>query len=130
MRYDFTQHVSRAGWYSVLDTDTGIRCDFREHQFNETQEFSLPDDLPADPNLISRMMRELGDWISLHRYSEAMPVPVYEYRMSDDDTTISIIRHKAPCFTIITSANEDTTSARFSEALRKAGEFARKGRQQ
>lgn len=130
MRYEFSQHESRSGWYSVLDSGSGIRCEFHEHQFNETQEFSLPDDLPADPDLISRLMRELGDWISLHRYSEAMPVPVYEYRMSDDDMTISIIRHKAPCFTIITSANEDTTSARFSEALRKAGEFARKGRQQ
>lgn len=114
----------------MLDSDYGIRCDFEAHRFNETQEFSLPDDLPADPALISRIMRELGDWISLHHYSEAMPVPVYEYRMSDDDTVVSIIRHKDPCFTISTSADEDTTSARFSDAIKKAAEFVRKGRKQ
>lgn len=127
-RFIFSPHESRAGWYSVIDLDSNIRCDFREHEFNETQEFSLPDDLPADPELISRLMHELGDWISLHYYSEAMPVPVYEYRMSDDDTVVSIIRHKAPCFTITASADEDTTSLRFADALRKAGEFIRKVR--
>lgn len=129
-RFIFSPHESRAGWYSVLDSGSGIRCDFLEHEFNETQEFVLPDDLPADPELISCLMRELGDWISLHHYSEAMPVPVYEYRMSDDDTVVFIIRHKAPCFTISTSADEDTTSARFSDAIKKAAEFVRKGRKQ
>lgn len=129
-RYIFSPHESRAGWYSVLDSNSGIRCDFEEHLFDETQEFTLPDDLPADPEFISRLMRELGEWISLHRYSEAMPVPTYEYKLSDDDMAVSIIRHKAPCFTITTSASEDTTSARFQDAIKKAGEFARKGRQQ
>lgn len=129
-RYIFSPHESRAGWYSVLDSDSGIRCDFLEHAFNETQEFVLPDDLPADPELISRLMCELGDWISLHHYSEAMPIPVYEYRMNEDDTVVSIIRHKSPCFTITTSADEDTTSAQFADAVKKAGEFLKKGRQQ
>lgn len=129
-RYIFSPHESRAGWYSVFDSGSGIRCDFREHEFNETHEFARPDDLPADPELISCLMRELGDWISLHHYSEAMPIPVYEYRMNVDDTVVSIIRHKPPCFTITTSADEDTTSPRFADAIRKAGEFLKKGRHQ
>lgn len=127
-RYIFSPHESRAGWYSVLDSRYGVRCDFEAHRFNETQEFCGIDDLPADPELISRIMRELGDWISLHHYSEAMPVPVYEYRMAEDGATVSIIRHKAPCFTITASADVDTTSPRFAEAVKKAGEFIRKGR--
>lgn len=49
--------------------------------------------------------------------------------MSEDDTVVSIIRHKAPCFTITASADVDTTSRQFADAISKAAEFVRKGRQ-
>ena len=129
MRYTFTKDPSRAGWYSVLDSQSGLRCDFKEHQFNETQEFNL-DELPTDPDLIAKAMRELGEWISLHHYAEAMPVPTYEYRLSEDNETVQIIRHKDPKFVITVDAKQDITSDRFVAAVQKAGEFIRKGRRQ
>lgn len=126
MRYSFSRHPSRAGWYSVVDSQTGLVCSFEEHRFNETQEFNL-DDLPIDPESIARAMRELGEWLSLHRYSETMPVPTYEYRLSEDNETVQIIRHKEPKFVITADANQDIAGIRFTNALKKTAEYLKKG---
>lgn len=129
MRYEFSEHASRAGWYSVLDKKTGIRIDFEAHRINETQEIDIGD-FPVDAAAIATALREIGDWISFHHYSDAMPVPTYEYRLSEDNEVAMVIRHKQPCFTIVSDAKIDTSSTAFTNAVKKAAEFLKKVRQQ
>ena len=39
MRYEFTPHPEKPGWYLVTDTKWMFSCEFKEHEFNETQIF-------------------------------------------------------------------------------------------
>lgn len=54
------------GWVCT-DTENGIVCRFKDHQFNETQQFTLLENIPQpDALAVARMMREMGDWLSEH----------------------------------------------------------------
>ena len=61
------------GWVCT-DQENGIVCRFREHQFNETQQFTILEDMP-NPNAtaIARMVREMADWLRSNHYNKAMP---------------------------------------------------------
>lgn len=122
MRYEFTEHPDREGWYMVTDTRWMMTCSFKEHRFNETQEFDTGM-MPVHPGKAAQVMRELGEWLMSHHYSEAMDVPVYELRMSEDDSELSIIRHKAPEFRL---TMEPTSLDGIEKALEKAIEYVRK----
>ena len=98
MRYEFTEHYDREGWYIVTDTKWMIVCEFQAHRFNETQNFIDFGYLPADPDKVAHAMSELGDWLFSHHYAEVLPAPTFELKRSDDDSEILIIRHKAPLF--------------------------------
>lgn len=99
-----------------------ITCIFREHEFNETQRFDAGQ-LPVDPIKISEAMTELGDWVATHHYSEAMPMPVYELRLSEDDTRMQLIRHKKPTFVVDT---EPMDVSELIKVLSKGVEYLRK----
>lgn len=126
MRYEFSSHPDKQGWFRVTDTKWMLVCDFMAHRFNETQEFPEMGHLPIDPDKIATAMRELGDWMYLHHYAEACPLPAYELRLSDDDTTLHVIRYKDPimdaCFEM---DNLDDLKA-VANALAKAAEFVEK----
>lgn len=107
MRYEFTPHPSKIGWYRVTDTKWMFTCEFREHEFNETQTFSGLERIGADPEKISRAMSELGDWLHRHHYSEVFPVPKYELRQGEDDEYYEIIRHRPPELVVTFRSGED-----------------------
>lgn len=68
-------HTHPDGWVCT-DRENGIVCQFREHQFNETQHFTLLDDLPQPDALkLARMVREMSDWLRSNHYMKAMPEP-------------------------------------------------------
>ena len=123
MRYEFTRHPEKAGWYMVTDTMWMLTCEFRKHEFNETQVFSVLDSKGADPEKISKAMREMGDWLCLHHYHEAMPASAFELRMSEDDTELHIIRRKHPQMDAIFSTDDLEAIAK---TMAKASIYVRK----
>lgn len=123
MRYEFTRHPEKAGWYMVTDTMWMLTCEFRKHEFNETQVFSVLDSIGADPEKISKAMREMGDWLCLHHYHEAMPASAFELRMSEDDTELHIIRRKHPQMDAIFSTDDLEAIAK---TMAKASIYVRK----
>ena len=61
------------GWVCT-DQENGIVCRFREHQFNETQQFTILEDMPnPDATAIARLVREMADWLRSNHYNKAMP---------------------------------------------------------
>lgn len=123
MRYEFSNHPSRQGWFRVTDTKWMMVCEFEAHRFNETQTFPDLGQMAVDPQKIATAMRELGDWLYLHHYAEACPLPTFELRMSDDDTTLHIIRHKEP---IMDACFETDDLRAIANALARASEFVEK----
>lgn len=123
MRYEFTRHPEKAGWYMVTDTMWMLTCEFRKHEFNETHVFSVLDSIGADPEKISKAMREMGDWLCLHHYHEAMPASAFELRMSEDDTELHIIRRKHPQMDAIFSTDDLEAIAK---TMAKASIYVRK----
>lgn len=123
MRYEFIRHPEKAGWYMVTDTMWMLTCEFRKHEFNETQVFSVLDSIGADPEKISKAMREMGNWLCLHHYHEAMPASAFELRMSEDDTELHIIRRKHPQMDAIFSTDDLEAIAK---TMAKASIYVRK----
>lgn len=125
MRYEFTDHPSRQGWFRVTDTKWMLVCDFEAHRYNESQIFPDMGHLPIDPQKIATAMRELGDWLFSHHYAEIFPVPTYETRLSEDGSELHIIRHKEPYMdAVFNTANMNE----IADALAKAAEYVRKCR--
>ena len=61
----FTLTSGKDLMWTVKDNESGIKIDFREGLFNESQEVKLPSDfVPADENGMERIMREIGDWMA------------------------------------------------------------------
>lgn len=121
MRYEFGEHPDKPGWYLVTDTKWMFSCEFKEHEFNETQEFSGLDRLPADEAKAAGAMRELGEWIHSHHCHEAMPPSAFELRLSEDDTTMSVVRRKRPAVRVDFSPEEDVRD--IAKVLRKCAEY-------
>lgn len=124
MRYEFLSHPEKSGWYIVTDTKWMLVCEFERQKFNETQTFVNHGCLPQDnADKIATAMRELGDWLFAHHYSEIFPTPTYEVRLSEDDSELHIIRHKEPRMNAIFQTNNMKDIA---DALAKGAEFVRK----
>ena len=126
MRYEFTEHYDREGWYIVTDTKWMIVCEFQAHRFNETQNFIDFGYLPADPDKVAHAMSELGDWLFSHHYAEVLPAPTFELKRSDDDSEILIIRHKAPHLMVSIPENEVNDLNEIACTLEKMAQFLRK----
>ena len=125
MRYEFTDHPSRQGWFRVTDTKWMMVCEFQAHRFNDTQNYIDMGQLPADPNKVAHAMSELGDWLYKHHYSDVFPAPTYETRLSEDDSELHIIRHKEPVMDAVFKTDDMVAIA---DALAKAAEYVRKCR--
>ena len=110
----------------MVDTKWMMVCEFQAHQFNETQNFIDLGHLPMDPDKIAHAMSELGDWMFSHHYSDALPVPTYEVRRTDDDSEVQVIRHKKPHLVVTTPANELNDLNELASSLEKAAQFLRK----
>lgn len=124
MRYEFEVHPERDGWYMVTDTKWMMVCEFETHRFNDTQKFPACGMLEGkDAQTVATAMRELGDWMYLHHYSEAFPAPTYELRISEDDSELHIIRHKEPYMDAVFKTDD---LKEIASALSKASEFIKK----
>lgn len=123
MRYEFSDHPYRLGWFRVVDTDSMMVCDFKAHEFAETQVFPSMGCLDADPLKVAKAMREMGEWLYTHHYSDVMPAPPYELRLSEDGTRLHVLRHKDPVMDAVFETGDLNAIA---NALAKAAEYIRK----
>lgn len=125
MRYEFSNHPTKEGWFVVTDTKWMLECEFAQHQFNETQTFTSMGVLEdkADPIAIAKAMRELGEWLYTHHAFEAMPQTTYELRLSEDGSELHVIRRKEPFMDAVFETDDLPAIA---DALAKAAEFIRK----
>lgn len=66
-RYIIQKAQQMADGWVCTDTENGIVCRFKDHQFNETQQFTFLEDVEQpDALAIARLMREMGDWLGEH----------------------------------------------------------------
>lgn len=126
MRYEFTIHPDKSGWYMITDTKWMMVCEFQEHLFNETQNYLDYGQLPVDPQKIATAMREMGDWLYSHHYAEIFQTPTFELKRSDDDQEILIIRHKRPHISVSIPADDVNDLTDVANNLRKMAEFLNK----
>lgn len=63
-------HTHPDGWVCT-DRNNGIVCQFKEHQFNDTQQFTFLEDVEQpDALTIARLMREMADWLRENHYNK------------------------------------------------------------
>ena len=61
----FTLTSGKDLMWTVKDNESGIKIEFREGLFNESQEVKLTSDfVPTDEPGMARIMREMGDWMA------------------------------------------------------------------
>lgn len=59
------------GSWVCTDTKNGIVCIFKEHLYNDTQDFTFIDTMQnPDALAVARMMREMGDWLRANHYDK------------------------------------------------------------
>jgi len=61
------------GWVCT-DTENGIVCVFEHQKFNETQKFTILEDVKhPNSNHLAKAAREIGDWLRENHYKKVMP---------------------------------------------------------
>ena len=61
-----------SGWVCT-DTENGIVCVFDDKQFNETQEFTVLDDIEKpDVNVLAKAVNEMAEWLRENHYSKVL----------------------------------------------------------
>jgi len=66
-RFILQQSQTRPTGWVCTDTENGIVCIFDEHKFNETQQFTILNDIEnPDANKLARAVREMADWLVLN----------------------------------------------------------------
>lgn len=132
-RFKLEKSRDLPGWWVLTDTENLVVIKFKEHEFNETQKIThLDNDQEVIRSLgtqgIARVLREMGDYMFSHWYSIALPTPVFEFREDDENDRMLLIRNKFPKLTI--EINDDCDLKQLSDALKAAGEFVTKYRNQ
>lgn len=79
---------------------------------------------PLGASAIARILREAGDWVFWHAYSEAMPIPVTEYRKMDGNGPDLLLRHKFPRLKV--EVQDSCTFKQLTDALRASYEYTKR----
>ncbi len=72
MRFKIEKSVHPGKWVCT-DTENGIVCVFEHGEFNDTQQFTLLEDMKHDanlPNIIAKAVREMADWLRDNHYNK------------------------------------------------------------
>ena len=132
-RFILEKSKDHNGWWVLTDTVNLVVVRFEEHKFNETQRISILEESKFSSTKdcageLSKIMREMGDYMFSHWYSIALPVPVFEFRQDDENDRLLLIRNKFPKFTL--DIQDDCDLKQLSDALKAAGEFVMKFKSQ
>lgn len=128
-RFKLEQSQNLPEWWVLTDTENLIVCKFKEHEYNETQQITVLEESKfvgrTDcANELAHIMSEMGNYMSTHWYSIALPIPVYEFRQDDERDRLLLIRNKFPRITV--EINDGCDLKQLSIALRAASEFVDK----
>lgn len=124
-RYKLQKSTHQPDWWVLTDTENGIVCRFREHEYNETQKMTFLDDVERpDAPVIARLMSDMGDWLATHHYNIAMPPVAFCIQQTDDDSAQFLERGKYPRFRVI--IDDECTAHELAVALHKASEYLHK----
>ena len=128
-RFKLEKSKEQPGWWVLTDIKNLVVIKFEEHKYNETQKVYLlkESEMISSPDIetkLARIMREMGEYMSTHWYSIAMPTPVYELRQDEETDRLLLLRNKHPRFTL--EVEDGCTHKQLADALRKASEFLRK----
>lgn len=69
MRY-LLQQSSTPGKWVCTDKEMGLVCIFEDKKFNETQEFTLLEDVKSDAVKLAKAAKEMGDWLRINHYDK------------------------------------------------------------
>lgn len=112
-------------WRALHCPEYRLKITFRVHEFNETQRVSMDEGVaPLGASAIARILREAGDWVFWHAYSEAMPIPVTEYRKMDGNGPDLLLRHKFPRLKV--EVQDACSFKQLADALRASCEYAKR----
>ena len=65
---------TRSNGWVCTDIENSIVCEFEEKNFNNSQKFTILEDIKIpDANKLSKIAREMADWIRENHYKIAMP---------------------------------------------------------
>ena len=65
--------TQRNSWVCT-DTENGIVCVFEDKKFNETQKFTVLEDMEnPDAKKLARSVNEMAEWLRKNHYKKAMP---------------------------------------------------------
>lgn len=72
-RFILQKSQNKAGYWVCSDIINNIVCIFKEKEFNETQEFTLLDDIPANPQKLAELVNDMGKWLRDNHYKIILP---------------------------------------------------------
>lgn len=68
-RFVLQKSQMKSEHWVCTDTENNIVCVFKEHEFNDTQEVTMLDDIPTERYAdVARWMREMGEWLRENHY--------------------------------------------------------------
>lgn len=63
------QPSEKPSHWVCTDTENNIVCVWKEHEFNDTQEVTMLDDIPSDRYAeVAHWMTEMGEWLRENHY--------------------------------------------------------------
>lgn len=63
------QPSEKPNHWVCTDTENNIVCVWKEHEFNDTQEVTMLDDIPSDRYAeVAHWMTEMGEWLRENHY--------------------------------------------------------------
>jgi len=72
-RFVIKKSQTHSNWWVCTNTENGIVCIFENGKFNETQQFTILDDIKQpDANQLALVVREMADWLCENHYKKAM----------------------------------------------------------
>jgi len=73
-RFILQKSQNRSNGWVCTDTESGIVCEFEEKNFNDSQKFTVLDDIKnPDANQLARAVSEMADWLRVNHYKKVMP---------------------------------------------------------
>jgi len=64
------QTSDKPNHWVCTDTENGIVCVFENHKFNDTQKFTVLEDIKPDAAIIAKAVREMADWLRENHYDK------------------------------------------------------------
>lgn len=100
----FTLTAAAGMKWTVVDNESGIKIDFIEGLFNESQKVTYPEDLASNMTAdnvkkVSAIMREIGDWLAENHMEAA------GCRRTDRLSAIWILANKKYWFALVNAMN-------------------------